>query len=58
MKPIQLPHPDEIRRGIDACEREMRALRRLLRTCQDAYDADAARRLREGKPLSTEGVRA
>jgi hypothetical protein len=43
---IPLPHPDELRRRIDACEGELKALRKLLRASQDYYDAETNRRKR------------
>jgi hypothetical protein len=46
MDTIILPPPDELRRRIDACELELKALRRLLRISQDAHDAEDARRAR------------
>jgi hypothetical protein len=43
MKPVPLPHPDDINRRIEACKEELRALNRLLRTAQYARDAEEAR---------------
>jgi hypothetical protein len=53
MDPITLLPPDDIRRRIAACEGELKALRKLLRASQDAYDADRYRRERAGDPTTT-----
>ena len=46
MGTLTLPPPDELRRRISDCERELKALRRLLRVSQDATDAEEARQSR------------
>jgi hypothetical protein len=48
MNTLALPSPDELRERIEACEQELRALKRLLRMAQYATDAEAAARRREG----------
>jgi hypothetical protein len=50
-----LPPPDRIIERIELCERELKALRRLLRTSKHAYDADEARRRREQAQLAQGG---
>jgi hypothetical protein len=54
---LTLPPPDQLRERIADCERELKALRRLLRASQDAYAAEAARRTRTGRrPNGEKGV--
>lgn len=48
MEPIVLPPPDEIRQRIEYCTKELKALRRMLRTSIDAHEAAAAREGRRG----------
>jgi hypothetical protein len=48
-----LPSPNEIRARIDACEEELKALRRLLRASVAAARADEARQRR--RAVTTEG---
>jgi hypothetical protein len=58
MDTISLPHPDQLRARIEACEAELRALRRLLRSSQDAADADAAKRRGEALRRGEEATHA
>jgi len=56
MNTVVLPHPDEIIRRIDACEQELRSLKKLLRASRDFYDAEEARSRREPPLPQLEGV--
>jgi hypothetical protein len=58
MEPITLPHPDDLRKRIESCEGELKALRKLLRASQDAYDADHYRRQRQGDATREEAASA
>lgn len=44
----QLPTAEEIARRIDACRREIAALKKLHRAAKAAQEADEAKREREG----------
>lgn len=52
--PITIPAPDELRRRIEACEIELKSLRRLLRMSRAATRAAEARKSREPQPEQQE----
>jgi hypothetical protein len=54
MERITIPTPDEIRQRITDCERELKALRRLLRMALHALDAAEARHRRAGRGVRRE----
>lgn len=55
MEPITIPTPDQLRQRIAECERERRALQRMLRLSQAATDADEARRARQRHEEASRG---
>jgi hypothetical protein len=47
MSTYVIPSPDDLQRRIDACEAELKALRKLQRLADAAQQAEEARRRRE-----------
>jgi hypothetical protein len=56
MESLSVPHPDEIQRRIEACEAELKALRKLQRLADAALTAEEARARREPPLPQLEGV--
>jgi hypothetical protein len=56
METLTVPHPDDLQRRIEACEAELKALRKMQRLADAALAAEEARRRRDPTSAASEEV--